>query len=124
MNGLGVADDDALADDAVGPHQVLQHGQGHVLAPRRHDEVLLATGDAQEAAVVEHTDVAGGEPAVVAQHLGGRLRVVPVATEDVAALEQDLAVLGDPDRRPRSGRPTVPMRTLSGVLTVARPSSR
>ena len=48
------------------------------------------------------------QPSVV-EHLVGGLLVVPVALEDLRALGEDLAVLGDADRRcPPTGRPTVP----------------
>ena len=43
-------------------------------------------------------EVAGVEPAVGVERLGGRVRVVPVAAEDDVAVDQDLAVVGDPDR--------------------------
>ena len=47
--------------------------------------------------VVELADVAGGEPAVAGQHLGGLLGQVVVAAHDAAAADHDLAVVGDPD---------------------------
>ena len=37
----------------------------HVLAARGLDQVLLAVGDPQVAMIIELTDVAGGEPALV-----------------------------------------------------------
>ena len=48
-----------------------------------------------EEAVVELADVAGVEPAVRVDRLGGRLGLVVVALHDVRAARQDLAVLGD-----------------------------
>ena len=42
--------------------------------------------------------------------------VVVVGGEDPDALEQNLAVPGDPDPEPGSGGPTVPILILSGVL--------
>ena len=48
--------------------------------------------------LVERAEVAGVEPAVVLEHLGGGGGVVPVAAEDVRAHEQDLAVVGDVHR--------------------------
>ena len=68
---------------------------------------------AQEALVVDLADVAGVEPAVRVDHLGGGLRSVPVALHDVRALGEDLAVLGDLQLRRRgSTGPTVPILTL------------
>ena len=49
------------------------------------------------AVVVELAEVAGVEPAVGVERLGGGLLVVPVAGEDDVARDQDLAVVGDPD---------------------------
>src|SRR5207245_1067518 len=61
------------------------------------DQVLLPVGDPQEAVAVELADVTRPQPAVVAERLARRLLVAPVAGEDVVAVEQDLAVLGDAD---------------------------
>ena len=95
--GLAVADDDALVDEVVGPDAVLEHGGGDVLAAGGHQDLLLPAGDPDEALVVDLTDVAGVEPAVGVLRLCGRLVVAPVAGEDLAAAEQQLAVVGDPD---------------------------
>ena len=93
--GLAVADHEALVDEVVGAEPVLEHGGGDVLAAGRHQDLLLAAGDPHEPLVVDLTDVPGVEPAVVVLGLGGRLLVVPVAGEDLAAAEQQLAVVGD-----------------------------
>ena len=66
---LAVADDDALVDEGVGAQPVLEHGRGDVLAAGGHDDLLLATGDAHEALVVDLADVAGVEPAVALERL-------------------------------------------------------
>ena len=50
-----------------------------------------------QVAVDELADVAGVQPAVRGQHLGGGLGVVVIAAHDAAAAQQDLAVLGDPE---------------------------
>ena len=52
------------------------------------------------------------------QRLGGGRVVVVVAGEDLAALDQDLAVVGDRIETPGSGRPTVPILIMPGVFTV------
>ena len=49
----------------------------------------------QVALVVELADVAGVEPAVGVDRLGGLLGHVPVALHDLRAADQDLAVLGE-----------------------------
>jgi len=56
------------------------------------------------------------QPAVLVDHLLGGARVVPVAREGHGALDQDLAVGGDPDRAAGIGRPTVPIFCGSVVL--------
>jgi hypothetical protein len=83
----------------------------------RHQDLLLAAGDRDEAVVVDVADVAGVEPPVDHRLRGGG-RVVPVAAVDVVALHQQLAVLGHPDGHAGEGRPTLPMRRFAGVLTV------
>ena len=94
--GLAVADDDALGDERVLLDLVLEVGRGDVLAAGGDDDVLLAAGDLDEAVGVDLADVAGVEPAVD-DRLPGRLLVLVVALEDVRALDQDLAVVGDLD---------------------------
>ncbi len=70
---------------------------GDVLAGRGDDQVLLTPGDSQEPPIVQGAEVAGMQPAVLVDHLLGGARVVPVARGDHGALDQDLAVGGDPD---------------------------
>ena len=76
---------------------VLENGRRDVLAGRGDEQLLLAAGDRQVAGVVELADVTAVEPAVVVDGLGRRIRVVVVAAEDDAALDQHLAVVGDLD---------------------------
>src|SRR5262249_5222836 len=59
--------------------------------------LLLAVDDPQVALVVELADVAGVEPTVRVDDLGGLLRFVEVAGEDVAALAENLSVFGELD---------------------------
>ena len=59
-------------DQRVGAQPVLEDGRGDVLAAGGHQDLLLAAGDPDEALVVDLADVAGVEPAVAFQHLGGR----------------------------------------------------
>ena len=95
-----VADDHALGDQRVRADAVLDHGGGDVLAARGHHDLLLAAGDGEIAVRVEGAEVAGVEPAVGERLCGGRL-VVPVAGEQVLAVQQHLAVVGDPDHGAR-----------------------
>ena len=92
-----VAHHEHLRDERVRPDLVLQQGRDHVLAAGRDDDFLLAPGDGQEALLVELADVAGAEPAVVVEGLGGQVIALVVAAHDAHALGEDLAVVGDPD---------------------------
>ena len=63
-----------------------------------------------EAVVVDLADVAGAQPAVLAEHLARRLLVLVVAGEDGLAPDQQLAVVGDAQldagqRRPDRAEP-------------------
>ena len=93
---LVVHHDDHLADDRVGADRVFERGRGDVLAAGRHDDLLLATGDFEEALLVEGADVAGLEPVAV-ECLGRRLGVAPVLLEDVDAAHLDLVVFAETD---------------------------
>ena len=93
---LAVPDDDALVDERVCPEAVLEHGGRHVLATGGDQDLLLAPGDPDEALVVDLADVAGVEPALRVLGLGRRVVVVPVAREDLATTEEQLAVVGHP----------------------------
>jgi hypothetical protein len=95
---LSVTDDEALVDEGMGPEPVLQDGGRDVLAAGRHEDLLLAAGDADESLVVDLADVAGVEPAAVVLAVEDLRRggvVVPVAAEDLGAPEEELAVVGD-----------------------------
>ena len=74
----------------------LDQRRGDVLAAGGLEEVLLAVGDLEEAALVELADVTGVQPAVGVHGLGGLLGLVVVALHDAGAAQQHLAVLGDP----------------------------
>ncbi len=73
----------------LGAVDVLAGAQDHVLGP-----VL----DVDEALVVEAAEVAGAQPAVDVDDLGGGLGLVPVAADQVRAPEPDLADLAGGDR--------------------------
>src|SRR5205807_2176141 len=57
------------------------------------DELLDPAADREGAVLPDLADVAGAEETVVGESLPGRLRVAPVAPEDLAAFEQDLVEL-------------------------------
>src|SRR5205085_3678539 len=95
-----VANPQAGTDERVGPEPPLEQSGGDVLATGGHEDLLGATGDAQESLVVDLPEVAGAQPAVLGHGLGGCVRVVPVAAHDLTTGDEDLAVVGDPDRGP------------------------
>jgi hypothetical protein len=86
------ADDRCLRTAGVLVEDVLDLGRVDVLAARD-DHVLRPADDPVVALVVARRDVAGEEPAV-GEGGGRRLRVPPVAGEDVRPLDEQLA-LGD-----------------------------
>ena len=65
-----------------------------LLAVGKHDDVLGTAADV-DLAVADLDDVAGVEPAVGRQHLGGGLGVAPVALHHGGAAHQQFARLGD-----------------------------
>ena len=98
---VGQADHGHVADARVCVEQVLDLLGGDVLA-LADDDVLQATGEHDVAVGADVADVAGAEPAVVVERLGGQLGVgVPLG--DHRALDADLAVDARPvpRRRPR-----------------------
>ena len=113
-----VGDDDGgedlplLGDGAVGEqavrmlHQLaLQFVGADVLAVAEDDELLAASGQEKETIVVDVSEIACAEPAVLVHHFGGLLGKMVVALHDVLAADEDLAVLdfnlvaGDGDAR-------------------------
>jgi len=82
------------------------------------DDVLLAAGDRQVAVVVDRTEVASVQPAVL-DGAEACVGVVVIAGEDVRSFDEDLAVVGDPQLDAGSARPTVPKRWFSTVEVVA-----
>jgi hypothetical protein len=94
-------------DPAVLLEPVLQIGRRDVLSAGGDDDVLLATGDVEEAVLVDPAQVAGVEPAVD-EDLGRRAVFLAVAAEDVRAADEHLAVLGDPCLHPLDRLPDRP----------------
>ncbi|AKZ55655.1 hypothetical protein SAM23877_2606 [Streptomyces ambofaciens ATCC 23877] len=92
---VGAVDQDVGDVGADRLELALDLGRRDVLAAGGLDQVLLAVGDAQVAVGRELADVAGVEPAVALQHLGGLLGQLVVALHDAGAAQQDLAVVRD-----------------------------
>ena len=86
---VGDADHRGLLNVGVAKQRVLDLGRVGVEAA--HDEhVLRPADDAQAAALVDHAEVAGAQPAVGGERRGGRLRVVEVASHHGRASQHDL----------------------------------
>ena len=83
--------------------------------------VLEPVGDPQVARLVEHADVAGVQPAVRVDRLGGRRGVVEVAEHHVVAADQQLAASSASIRvsMPGIARPQVVATSLGGVALPA-----
>src|SRR5262249_22774699 len=67
---------------------------GNVLAAEGDENLLFAAGDVEEAVGVLAADVAGGEPAVVDDGVGGLLIFV-IAGHDMQAAGENFAIVGD-----------------------------
>ena len=115
-----VADDQALVDQRVGADPVLEDGRGDVLAAGGHQDLLLAAGDPDEALVVDLADVAGVEPAARPRAprrsprrcASSRVKTWPPRKSSSPSSATRTAL-------PGSGRPTVPILSASGTLTVS-----
>ena len=97
---VGHAVDGGVGDLGVVHEPLLDLDAVDVLAAPD-DHVLLAVGDEEEAVLVEVADVAGVQPAVGVDGLGGGLGLVPVAGHEDRAGDADLAGLADAERRCR-----------------------
>ena len=95
---VGRGDDRDLGDAGHAQQQLLDLERADVLAAAD-DDVLLAVDDREVAVVVEHADVAGREPAVGVERLGGD-RGIGVAGEQVGPAAVDLAGLARLDGLP------------------------
>src|SRR3954464_10569965 len=84
----------ALRDPARLLHLVLEVRRRQVLAARGDDDVLLAPDDRHVAVLVDRREVAGVQPPVDDRAERG-VRILVVAGEDVLALDEQLAVVGD-----------------------------
>ena len=101
--GLVVPDDDGMRHDRAGVDDVLHRRGADVLAARRDDDVLLASGDVEEAVIVDAAQVAAVQPAVLLKHLGGELGLLVVAEEHVRPLDHHLVVVGELQRDAGTG---------------------
>ena len=60
-----IADDHALADQAMGANPVLEDGRRDILSARGDQYFLFSSGDADKTVVVDLPDVARTEPVIV-----------------------------------------------------------
>ena len=114
-----IADDDGLADQRVCSEVGLDVLGRDVLAVRRDDEILLAAGDPQVAAIVERAEIAGPQPTVVVDEKPAS--PVRRASNPRQTLSPLIRISPSSARRtdtPGSGGPTVPTRAAPGGLRV------
>ena len=92
--GCATPDDRGLGHGGMGGEHLLDLGGEHV-EPRHDDQVLGPIDEVEVAVVVGGGHVAGVQPTVGVEHLGGRLGVAVVAGEHVVAANPDLADVAD-----------------------------
>ena len=103
---LLVSGDDDLSHDGVRPNGVFQVVGGNVFTTSSNDDFLFATGDGEVSLIIKVPDVSGLEPAIISEGLFGGSFVLPVASEDVDALNLDFTVVGNADRYSRQSGPS------------------
>src|ERR1700712_1218142 len=96
---VGHPDHLLVEDVRVRVEELLDLARVHVL-PAADDHVLDAAGDVDVALVVHHAEVAGVHPAGAVDHLGGLLRLLPVAQHHRVAAGAELARGAARDRQP------------------------
>ena len=87
---IGHAHDLRSRDRGMRQQHLLDLGRGDVLATDAED-VLGAADHAQATVLGQHADIAGAQPAVLGEHLGGFVRVLVVAAHHVPAAHLNLA---------------------------------
>ena len=92
---VGHPDHAHVFDVGMAQQHAFDLGRADVHAARDH-EVLQPVDDDEPAAVVVRADVAGVEPAVAVEHLGGALGVEAIAAHHHRAPHQDLVVGAEP----------------------------
>ena len=115
-HGIGYAQHRDLRDRRMLRQHALDLGRVHVVAAA--DVHLAAPPDERQvAALVEEAEIAGREPAVGAEDLGGALRVVPVAAHHRVG-----AAAHPARRRPVGHRRPSSSTTSSSTFTRGRPT--
>src|ERR1700730_5250949 len=98
-----VADHDGVRNVGREFELVLDLRWRDVLAARRDDDVLHPVGDLDKALIVDRADVAGVQPSLGVDGLGGLFRLVEIPHEQEVAPDQDFALRADHHLAPRSG---------------------
>src|SRR5690606_19060020 len=91
------ANQHALGGNASGTDHFFQGTGGVVLPACGDNQFLLASGDLQEAPVIQDTGVTGLEVAILIEDGRGGFRVVVVAGKNSDALDQDFSIFSDLD---------------------------
>src|ERR1700722_1390610 len=92
----------------------------HVLASRADDQLLLAIDDSQVALLVEDTDVARAQPAILGEGLAGLLWEIAIAEHHDFGFDEHLTVAVQLDLDPRRGWADGTDPDLSGWVDATR----
>src|SRR6266481_834892 len=92
-----VAQDHGVQDVGAGLESVFDGLRRDEFAGRRLDQVLLAVGDEEIVVLVQVADVAGAEPAVLAEDFARSFKIFVVALHHTRAFDQDFSILSDSD---------------------------
>src|SRR6267143_1625319 len=88
-----VAHDHGVQDIGASLQSILDGLRGDEFSRRRLDQVFLAIGDEEIVVFVQVADVAGAEPAVLAENFTSGFGIFIVALHDAGALDEDFSVL-------------------------------
>ena len=110
-----VSDDHGVVDVGAELELVFDFRRRDVLAARRDDDVLHPVRDDNVSVLVDASHVPGVQPAVH-NGFGGFFGIPEISHEDGGALDEDFAVLGDPDLRAGHGPSHGPELGISRVM--------
>src|SRR6266849_9865639 len=90
-----VTHDHGVQDVGTGLERIFDGLRRDKFPSRGFQEIFLAVGDEEIVVLVHVADVAGAEPAVLAENFAGGFGIFIVALHDARALDEDFSVLGD-----------------------------
>src|SRR6266852_5280719 len=92
-----VAHDHGVQDVGTGLERVFDGLRGDKFARRGLQQIFLAIGDEEIVVFIHVADIAGAEPAVLAENFAGGFGIFIVALHDARALNENFSVFGDAD---------------------------